>query len=428
MTFGRGVGLGYRRELASWLLAAPRSVDFVEVVPETWRDPGARRELLAISEIWPVVPHGVKVSLGSVTGIDEARARDLARLARDLRAPVVSEHVSFVRAGHTEIGHLTELPMTRTAVGVVARNVERLRRLLPDVPLLLENVARGFVWPEDASSMPEGEFYAEIVRATGCDLLLDVGNLYANARNAGVDPFTLLASYPLEHVAMLHVAGGIEEQGFYFDTHAHPVPDVVFELAARSGCPCALLERDGGFDDSVFPELARLRTIASAAPEREGRPPETLRFETSADDELRLMQAQSRLADTLTGAALADDPAVERARGVLARKRADAALHHLRELGRRLSRCEAMTLGGILASPRAPTSTAVADAMRIASAARGHPELEGAANRDLALLNARYGGGPHRPRPRSWPVREALLRLSRLRPSMTSRRSSGENA
>ena len=267
-----GVGIGYRRELAHALLARPESVDFVEVVAEACRDPAQRREASALAEIWPVIPHGVKLSLGSAEGLDLGRARELGRLARELRAPLVSEHVSFVRAGGREIGHLTELPMTREAVQVVARNVSALQRELPDVPLLLENVARAFVWPSSDHEMNEGDFHAEICAATGCELLLDVGNLHANAVNVGLDPFDVLASYPLDRVAMLHVAGGILEHGFYFDTHAHPVPPAVFALVARlvetHGALPILLERDANYDahDEILDEVARLRVKYRTSP------------------------------------------------------------------------------------------------------------------------------------------------------------------
>src|SRR5687768_2470154 len=130
------VGIGFRAPLAAALLRAPRRVDFIEVVAERCADPKVRHEVMAMRELWPIVPHGVKLSLGSADGIDVERARALGSLAREVRAPLVSEHVAFVRSRGTEIGHLTELPMTREAVRVVARNVEVLRRHLPDVPLL----------------------------------------------------------------------------------------------------------------------------------------------------------------------------------------------------------------------------------------------------------------------------------------------------
>ncbi|MBS2020322.1 MAG: DUF692 domain-containing protein [Deltaproteobacteria bacterium] len=416
-----GVGLGFRRELAHALLSDPRAVDFVEVVAETCRDRAALREAMALRELWPVVPHGVKLSLGSAEGLDLGRARELGRIAKALKAPLVSEHVSFVRAGGREIGHLTELPMTREAVSVVARNVAALRRELPDIPLLLENVARAFVWPESAHEMTEGEFHAEIAEATGCDLLLDVGNLYANAVNAGRDPSAELASFPLDRVAMLHVAGGVEEHGFYFDTHAHPIPAPVLDLVARVPGVPVLLERDAGFDSpadpprsgrvdasaSILAEVALLRAsrapggaVCRARTEHATPPPDRVVAE--------LERRQTELALALTSSDATDDPAILRARGVLERKRADDALPLLPELGGRLAQHDALRLGRIPVVPRLPSMTAVADAMRIADAARGVPELARAAVRDGAILRARFSGGPDGPRPRALPcvVRE----------------------
>lgn len=384
------VGIGFRRELAAPLLASPSIVDFVEIVAETCRDAHVRREARALAEIWPVVPHGVKLSLGSAEGIDDDRAKDLGKLARDLRSPLVSEHVSFVRAGGREIGHLTELPMTRAAVAVVAKNVARLRRFLPDVPLLLENVARGFVWRDEDSEMTEGEFYQEVVAATGCDLLLDLGNLYANALNAKIDPVALLESHPLDRVAMVHVAGGIEEHGFYFDTHAHPVPEPVYELVARTGCDTILLERDASFDDGVLDEITRLRSLSVSAKRAGIERPATAAGTVSSGDTPGLAGTQARLALDLTSSAPTDDRAVVRARAVLERKRADDALPLLPELGPRLSQHEALALGRIRETPRLPQKTAIADAVRIAESALTKNELAAFAARDLAMLKKRF--------------------------------------
>jgi uncharacterized protein (UPF0276 family) len=115
----------------------------------------------------------------------------------------VSEHVAFVRSGGREIGHLTALPLCREAIVVVARNVDRARRHLPDIPLLLENVAWSFRWPE--AEMSEGEFYSELQSRTACELLLDVGNLFANAVNSQADPLAWVDAFPLEHVGMIHI-------------------------------------------------------------------------------------------------------------------------------------------------------------------------------------------------------------------------------
>lgn len=436
----RGVGIGFRPALAAALLRNPERVDFVEVVAETCRDRRARREIVALAEIWPVVPHGVKLSLGSVEGIDEGRARSLGKLARDVRAPFVSEHVAFVRAGGKEIGHLTELSMSRASVKAVARNVDALRRHLPDVPLLLENVARGFLWDASEHEMSEGDFYHEVVRATGCELLLDVANLYANARNAGRDPFALLAEHPIAHVRLVHVAGGIVDDGFYYDTHAHPVPEVVFDLVARVLAVrpdvAVVLERDATFEntEAILAEVDRLRrqrpaqrlSARSEEHEAQSTPPS---FGERAPSRPRagehasavdtngssgaLCEAQrmwaARLTNTLLDAHAS--PAFVRARGVLAKKRAEEALPLLRSLAPRLSLAEALLLGGLREAPRAGSMSAVVDAMRIVAASRTVPELAHAALRDELSLRARFVTVPSGSRSRllPWVGRDVLI-------------------
>ncbi|WP_437726676.1 DUF692 domain-containing protein [Sorangium sp. So ce861] len=415
-----GVGVGFRPELAADLLAAPSAVDFVEVVAEAcFASPAARREASAIARIWPVVPHGVKLSLGSAEGVDLDRARRLGALCRELAAPVVSEHVAFVRGGGSEIGHLTALPYTLEAAGVVARNVAAARRALPDIPLLLENAARTLRFPDDA--LDEGSFYAEVVARTGCDLLLDVGNVYANAVNAGVDPGALARSYPLERVAMIHIAGGAREHGFYFDTHAHPVPAPVFallaEVLAATGPVPILLERDGDFPPfaALAAELATARELArSAPPRRAPPPPRPAPPPASAGDPppgaAALAAVQARVAELFT-AQREPSPAdvrpfaadeVARSRAILQRKRVDDALPLLPRLASHREAAARLGARCVEASPRAPRLAAVADALRIAAAAAADERLAAEALVDGLLLRARFVGpaadGSVRPR------------------------------
>ncbi|WP_437959157.1 DUF692 domain-containing protein [Sorangium sp. So ce119] len=416
------VGVGFRPELAADLLSAPDAVDFVEVVAEAcFASPAARREAAAIARIWPVVPHGVKLSLGSASGIDLDRARRLGALCRELAAPVVSEHVAFVRGGGREIGHLTALPYTVEAARVVARNVAAARRALPDIPLLLENAARTLRFPDD--DLDEGRFYAEVVARTGCDLLLDVGNVYANAVNAGADPATLVRSYPLDRVAMIHIAGGAREHGFYFDTHAHPVPEPVFALLAavleRTGPVPILLERDGDFPPfaSLAAEIATLRVLARSAPPR---PPPTagrasaLQISTSDPDPPAgapaLAAVQAHVAELLTapldpspdGVRPFDAAEVARSRAILQRKRVDDALPLLPRLASHREAAARLAARCVEASPRAPRLAAVADALRIAAAAEADARLAPEAAVDRLLLRARFvgpaGDGSVRPR------------------------------
>jgi uncharacterized protein (UPF0276 family) len=419
------VGLGFRPEIAADLLGSPECVDFVEVVAEAcFASPAARREAVAVSRVWPVVPHGVKLSLGSAEGIDLDRARRLGALARELRATVVTEHVAFVRAGGREIGHLTQVPFTRESVRVVAKNVAALRRELPDVPLLLENTAWTFRWPGD--ELDEPTFFAEIVERTGCDLLLDLGNLYANARNANLYPAAVLAAYPLDRVGMVHIAGGVLDEGFYFDTHAHPVPDAVLELlgelAARVGPVPVVLERDDAFPpfDDLVAEVARARRAISSPPRdpRHVVPRAPLEGEapSGAGD---LAREQAALALALTD----DEPlaetvtafgeeAITRSRDVLRKKRVDDAIPHLTRLVLHRDSLRELGLACVARTSRATSLASVADALAIARAASAEPHLAAAARVDLLLLRGRFvedgEGGSLRPRAAPFVGRERL--------------------
>jgi uncharacterized protein (UPF0276 family) len=409
-----GVGLGWRPELAADLLARPSAVDFVEVTAEGCMTAASQREARAVAEAWPVVVHGVKTSLGSAEGFDAERARKLGEVAHEVHAPFVSEHVAYVRSGGVEIGHLTGVPFTREAVRVLARNVASVRRLLPDIPLLLENVAWSFRWPDDA--IDEGEFHREVALATGCDLLLDVGNLYANARNASRDPIELLERYPLDRVAMLHVAGGVFEDGFYFDTHAAPVPDAVLDLVAhvlgKVGDVPIVLERDAGFPAFVETEgeLARLRGGMDRRVEQRKTRGHGASFGLRTPEDAlgrgSLAEAQSAMARLLTAPDVPTDAALARARGILHRKRADDALPLLPHVAAHGEAALALARRSLQEAPRARSLVAVSDAFRIAAAAEDDAVLRDAACADALVLRARFACEGDRVRPRVAPFVE----------------------
>jgi uncharacterized protein (UPF0276 family) len=188
----------------------------------------------------------------------------LAQIARLCKAPLVSEHLAFVRGGGVETGHLLPLPRDEETLDVIVANLRAAQAALP-VPLAIENIASLFDWPEP--QIDEAAFLAEILDRADVLLLLDLENVYANARNLGGDPHAFLDALPLKRVAYVHVAGGIERDGLYHDTHAHPVPDAVYqlleELCARVNVPGMMLERDGNFPTDAALN-AELDAIAAA--------------------------------------------------------------------------------------------------------------------------------------------------------------------
>ena len=262
---GYGVGIGWRPEIAGFVGGLP-GLRFTEVVAESVEPAHLPAELVALRDRGvAVVPHGIRLSLGGAEPVEPHRVAHLARCAEALRAPLVSEHIAFVRAGGVEVGHLTPVPRTREAVDVIVDNVRRTRADLP-VPIALEPIAALFDWPDP--ELTEGQFLTEILDRTDALLLLDVANVYANARNRGEEPTALLDEVPLERVAYVHVAGGAERDGVYHDTHTDPTPpavlDLIGELCARRRPPALLLERDGRYPPAA--ELtAELDAIAAAA-------------------------------------------------------------------------------------------------------------------------------------------------------------------
>ncbi len=244
-----GVGVGWRRELARWIDERPR-LQLVEVMAEDFGDGGSLpvplQGLLARGAT--VVPHSVSLSLGGADLPDERRLSALDALARRLGAPVVSDHIAFVRAGEWESGHLLPPPRTQEALDVMVENVNAAKGRL-STPLALENIACLFEWP--GAQMDEPTFVRELLERTGTLLILDVANLFANAHNFGWDPGAYLDALPLERIAYVHIAGGREAAGFFHDTHAHPLGEgalgVLRALCERVEPPGVLLERDDRF-------------------------------------------------------------------------------------------------------------------------------------------------------------------------------------
>jgi uncharacterized protein len=261
-----GVGLGFRPPFLSELFLNRQRVDFLEITAEHYMDasPEKARELELLAEHFPLIPHGLNLSLGSAEGIDAEHVEKLAKLVRRLDPPWWSEHIAFTKAGGVEIGHLAPLPLTHEAVDVLCRNIDTVRQQI-DTPLILENITCPLRLPGD--EMSEAEFLSELLERSDCGLLLDVTNLYTNARNHGENLVAALERLPWERVVQLHFVGGVEEDGVWIDSHSQPTPPEVWELmetvAARAPVKGIILERDENFPPfaELCGELERARAI-----------------------------------------------------------------------------------------------------------------------------------------------------------------------
>ncbi len=263
-----GTGIGWRPEIADGIGELP-GIDWVEVVAENVCPdhlPDALERLRARGTT--VVPHGVSLGLGDASRPSPARLARLAWVAEALGTPVVTEHIAFVRAGGLEAGHLLPVPRTWDALDVLCENVRIAQDALP-VPLALENIAAVVGWPDE--ELTEGQFLTELVERTGVGLLIDVANLHTNHVNRGEDPATALDTLPLDALAYVHVAGGVERDGVWHDSHAHPVPPQVLGvlelLCNRTEPPGVLLERDEAFPPvaALAAELDDIRAVLTGA-------------------------------------------------------------------------------------------------------------------------------------------------------------------
>ena len=244
-----GLGIGWRPELALYI-ERRKDLGFIEIIAESFDPqesiPVPLKNLLSMGV--QCIPHGLTLSIGSTEKPDLKKIHRLAKLAEKSNAPLVSEHIAFVRSGGIESGHLLPIPRTREAIRVLVSNLREIRDFLP-VPLALENISSFLEWPNQ--ELTEAQFLTEILDKSNVQLLLDIENVYANSRNLKYDPFRFLDSIPLNRIAYVHVAGGIERDGIYHDTHAQDVPTGVWELLRelfkKKDVPGVMLERDDNF-------------------------------------------------------------------------------------------------------------------------------------------------------------------------------------
>jgi len=251
------VGLMYRQELARGLRDAGKEVDFLEVTAEHFLGPASGYAGVAeeFSRRWPLLVHGLDLSLGTAADPEPNATRERQGLVRRLGAQAFSEHVSFTKVPGRAVGCLSPLPFCEAAVEALVRRSEALQEGL-GVTLRLENIAYYFRPPGD--EMTEVEFLRAVLDRTGAEALLDLNNLHANATNFGYDAEAFLDAFPLDRVTEVHLAGGDwhgdQQAGLarmFIDTHgAAPGPEVMRLLeivASRAPLRHVTLEWDHSF-------------------------------------------------------------------------------------------------------------------------------------------------------------------------------------
>lgn len=251
-----GFGLGLRTDHYDAILASRPRVDWFEALTENYLVPGGKplRYLERIRAEYPVVLHGVSLSIGSTDALDRGYLKALRGLARRVEPAWVSDHLCWTGVAGRNLHDLLPLPYTEAALGHVASRVSEVQDYLGG-RILLENVS-SYVQFRD-SEMSEWEFLAEVARRADCLVLLDVNNIHVSAFNHGFDARAFLEGMPVDRVRQIHLAGHSHCGTHIIDTHDAQVADPVWDLYAdavrRFGSVATMIERD-----DHIPPLAEL--------------------------------------------------------------------------------------------------------------------------------------------------------------------------
>jgi len=258
-----GHGIGLRREHYTEVIRESPRIDWLEVITENFLVAGGnpRRVLRAARERYPVVLHGVSLSIGGTDPLDEQYLDEVAALADEIEPAWISDHLCWGSAGGKNSHDLLPLPYTREALRHVVTRVARVQERLGR-RILLENVSSYLRFRH--AEMSEAEFVAQVAGRADCGILLDLNNVFVSAHNHGFDPVAYLEAIPAQRVGQIHLAGHGRLGELLFDSHGCTVPAGVWRLYRR------FLERFGARPtlvewDEAVPPLAELLGEARTA-------------------------------------------------------------------------------------------------------------------------------------------------------------------
>ena len=272
-----GAGLGFRRDLLPELKAAlntgfPESIEFFELAPENWIDLGGRyaRDLRLFTERFPFVCHGLSLSLGGPTPLDEVLLRKIKAFMAEHRISLYTEHLSYC-SDHGHLYDLMPIPPTEAAVKHVAARIRRAQDIL-EQKIAIENASYYVAAP--IAEMDEPTFIQAVLAEADCLLHLDVNNIYVNSVNFNFDPVDYLrrlqADVPAERIVYMHMAGHHRQApDLIIDTHGAEVIDPVWQLLDTAygllGVHPTCLERDFNIPplQELMPEVERIARIQS---------------------------------------------------------------------------------------------------------------------------------------------------------------------
>jgi len=252
-----GAGLGFRRDLTDDLINVQEGApNFVEFAPENWVDMGGfwGRKLDKIVGKYPILCHGLSLSIGSPDPLDWEFLKKVKNFFKEIPVQVYSEHLSYSKCDNAHLYDLLPIPFREDAVNHVVKRIKQVQDFL-ERPLAIENVS---YYTPVAPELDESTFIKSIIEESGCNMLIDVNNVYVNAFNHNYNAKEFIEKLPLEKVVYIHMAGHEQIQpDLIIDTHGQPIIDPVYDLfewtIERIKPVPVLLERD--FNIPKFKEL-----------------------------------------------------------------------------------------------------------------------------------------------------------------------------
>jgi len=261
-----GYGLGLRTDHYEDVLNDKPAVDWFEILSENYMVDGGKPlyYLDKIRENYPMVMHGVSMSIGRVEPLNRDYLKQLKALIERVQPAWFSDHLCWTGVDGINLHDLMPLPYTEEAIQHVVDRVNQVQDFIGR-RMLLENVSSYITYSD--SQISEWEFLSEIAQRADCLILLDINNIYVSAYNHNFDPINYLEAIPTERVYQFHLAGHTQEENLIIDTHDHPIADPVFDLYARAvarfGRVSTMIERDDNIPPlaELLEELAQVRAI-----------------------------------------------------------------------------------------------------------------------------------------------------------------------
>ncbi len=265
-----GFGLGLRKQHYETILSEAPAVDWLEIITENYLVPGGKPldYLDRIRARYPMVMHGVSLSIGGTDPLDWAYLREVQALARRIEPAWISDHLCWTGVSSVNLHDLLPLPYTEETIQHVASRIAEVQDFL-ERRLLIENVSSYLTY--GVSQMSEWEFLSAVAEEGDCLILLDINNIYVSAFNHEFDPYTYLANIPLARVQQFHLSGHRDLGDYRIDTHDEPIIDPVWELheaaVRRFGAVSTMIERDDHIPPlaELMAELEQARGIAIRA-------------------------------------------------------------------------------------------------------------------------------------------------------------------